>query len=168
MEWRIIPSFPVYEVSEFGDVRRLGKTRGATVGRLKASHIDRGGYRCCNLHMNDQEFNKNAHRLVAEAFLGPPPFRAAEVCHNDGSRTNDHWTNLRWGTRSDNQRDRLKHGTHDCGERNTQVKLTEADIKEIRERRDNGEKLVPIAAEFGVAVSTVSKIARRDLWKHVP
>jgi hypothetical protein len=168
MEWRTIPSLPVYEVSEFGDVRRIGRGRGATAGRVKKSAIDRAGYRIFNLHMDDRQFARNAHRLVAEAFLGPPPFPDAQVCHHDGSRTNDHWTNLRWGTRSDNQTDRLRHGTHECGERNAQAKLTEREVRRIRERRAAGERLIPIAKDFSVSMQTISRIARRDLWWNLP
>jgi hypothetical protein len=54
------------------------------------------------------------HRLVALAFLGPDPFEGAQVCHNDGDRTNPRLDNLRWGSQSDNQRDAVRHGTHAC------------------------------------------------------
>lgn len=59
------------------------------------------------------------HRIVAEAFLGPPPFPAAEVCHGDGNRHNNCASNLRWDTRSNNHRDKVKHGTHNWGNRLT-------------------------------------------------
>jgi DNA-binding CsgD family transcriptional regulator len=34
------------------------------------------------------------------------------VCHEDGSRNNNHFTNLRWDTSKGNVDDMQKHGTH--------------------------------------------------------
>ena len=51
------------------------------------------------------------HRLVLLAFEGPEP-DGMEVCHTDGNPANNRLDNLRWGTRGDNLRDRVRHGTH--------------------------------------------------------
>jgi hypothetical protein len=42
------------------------------------------------------------HRLVAEAFLGPPPFENAVVMHIDENAVNNRPANLRWGTQKEN------------------------------------------------------------------
>ena len=45
------------------------------------------------------------HRLIAHAFLGPPPSEAArEVNHIDGNCSNNRKDNLEWATRSENAR----------------------------------------------------------------
>ena len=45
------------------------------------------------------------HRLVAHAFLGPPPSEAAwQVNHIDGNGSNNRIDNLEWATRSENVR----------------------------------------------------------------
>jgi hypothetical protein len=49
------------------------------------------------------------HRLVALTFIGPCP-DGLEVCHNDGVHTNVTRGNIRYGTKSDNAKDRVKHG----------------------------------------------------------
>lgn len=59
------------------------------------------------------------HHLVAVAFLGPRPFSSAEVCHNDNDGLNNRVDNLRWDTRASNARDRVRHGTHHWGCRET-------------------------------------------------
>jgi len=46
---------------------------------------------------------------VALAFIGPPPFEGAEVCHKDGFHHNNHYSNLRWGTQASNANDVSKH-----------------------------------------------------------
>src|SRR5690606_38480338 len=51
------------------------------------------------------------HVLVAEAFIGPRP-EGAECLHGDGDHTNNMVSNLRWGTKSENQLDSVRHGTH--------------------------------------------------------
>ena len=47
-------------------------------------------------------------------------------------------------------------------------KFTETDIPIIRARRDAGELLSVLAAEYGVGVSTIYGIAKRLFWRHVP
>jgi hypothetical protein len=51
------------------------------------------------------------HRLVAFAFIGEPE-PEQEVCHRDGNPLHNNLSNLRWGTRSDNMQDRVRHGNH--------------------------------------------------------
>ena len=49
--------------------------------------------------------NFRLHRLVAHAFLGPPPSHAArEVNHKDGNCNNNRIENLEWASRSENVR----------------------------------------------------------------
>jgi hypothetical protein len=51
------------------------------------------------------------HLLVAEAFIGPKP-EGQQTRHRDGNPDNNQATNLHYGTRGDNQRDSVEHGTH--------------------------------------------------------
>lgn len=51
------------------------------------------------------------HRAVALAFLGEPP-PGQEVRHKDGDPGNAELSNLEYGTRSENMRDAVRHGTH--------------------------------------------------------
>lgn len=54
------------------------------------------------------------------------------------------------------------------GEQSVNAKLTENDVRRIRERRANGERFVDLAREFGVSGETIQRICRRQSWKHVP
>jgi hypothetical protein len=56
------------------------------------------------------------HRLVLLAWVGPPP-AGTEACHNNGMADDNRLVNLRWGTRSENTRDMVSHGTHDFARR---------------------------------------------------
>jgi hypothetical protein len=53
------------------------------------------------------------------------------------------------------------------GEANSRSKLTEAQVRTIRERVQRNEKRQQIAETFGISCSTVGLIANRKIWKHV-
>jgi hypothetical protein len=42
------------------------------------------------------------HRLIAEAFHGPPPFDGAVAMHLDENAANNRASNIRWGTQKEN------------------------------------------------------------------
>jgi hypothetical protein len=46
--------------------------------------------------------NLKIHRLVCEAFYGPPPFPRAVVIHLDEDALNNRPENLKWGTQKEN------------------------------------------------------------------
>lgn len=46
--------------------------------------------------------NMKIHRLVCEAFHGPPPFPRAVVIHIDENGLNNRPGNLKWGTQKEN------------------------------------------------------------------
>jgi hypothetical protein len=97
-----VPDLPDYEVSEYGDVRRGLK-------KLKASREPNSGRKRVCLSRGGRKFWFHAAHLVAFAFVGPRPFKLAELCHNDGFEHNNHFSNLRWDTQIGNAADRVKH-----------------------------------------------------------
>lgn len=54
---------------------------------------------------------RSVHQLVLESFVGPRP-EGMQACHGDGVGTHNHLGNLRWDSISENQFDRVRHGTH--------------------------------------------------------
>lgn len=44
-------------------------------------------------------------------------------------------------------------------------KLTAEQVEQIRERREAGEKLKPIAEHFGVSIQQICRIAQGYRWK---
>jgi len=144
MEWRVIEDFPIYEVSEFGHVRRI-KT-----GKLLASVSDRG-YQLYRLCRGSERPAVRAHTLVLKAFVGPRPFEGAEACHHDGQRDHNHYSNLRWDTHEANLGDMDRHGTS--------RKLDTATSLKIRELLAAGTAHRAIAERLGVGRGTVGRIA---------
>jgi hypothetical protein len=108
------------------------------------------------------------NRYVCERFHGPPPSPTHQAAHSCGRRICLNPRHLRWATPAENWSDRILHGTDLRGERAPRAKLTEAQVREIREARGRGETLTAIGSRYGVTDVLVSRIARRDLWKHVP
>lgn len=166
-EWRTIPNWPEYEVSEEGHVRRALGGRGARAGRvLKPWRNVQNDYLYVGLWRGNRSKAIPIHRLVAMAFLGAPPTDRHVVAHCDGTRDDNRPWNLRWATQKENMADTVAHGTSNRGRRNGQSKLDEVCVQAIRKMVD---MKVPrrIAAEgFGVSRQAVDDIVTRRRWKH--
>lgn len=87
-EWRIIPDFPEYAVSNKGNIATL-KT-----GKLRR-FSDHKGYKQCMLRKDGKAYNRFVHRLVANAFL-PLPEEGQVIDHINGIRDDNHVENIRW------------------------------------------------------------------------
>lgn len=113
--WRPVPGYEGrYEVSDRGRVRSLPRRdmRGRRIdSRLLSINTHPSGHQSVKLSHDGKYCAAKVHRLVLMAFIGPAP-DGHEACHNDGDPGNNHLSNLRWGTRSDNLRDRVRHGVH--------------------------------------------------------
>jgi len=169
VEWRNIPGIEEYQISDLGQVRRIKKAHGAKTGRHLAAWINKQtGYPSVSMHINNKRVNETIHKLVALAFLGLPPSGKHVVAHNDGSKTNNHWTNLRWDTPKGNMADTLIHGTHNRGSNNGQSKLDAFTVKVIRRLVMAKIPHSFIAREFGICRQTVGDIKNRRRWAHLP
>ncbi|MFE0413620.1 HNH endonuclease signature motif containing protein [Streptomyces tendae] len=98
--------FPGYYVTDDG---RVWSAKGR--GRWLKGSPNPGGYLIVGLYRAGKERRWRIHSLVAEVFYGPRP-AGLDVCHNNGDRTDNRASNLRYGTRAENARDSVTHGTH--------------------------------------------------------
>jgi hypothetical protein len=118
IEWRPVIGFEgFYEVSNEGGVRSVGRTVQISSGRFRTYRardispaVASSGYYTVQLSIPERGARTYCvHRLVAEAFYGAHP--GMEVRHLDGTRANNHVSNLAWGTHSQNTLDKRHHGT---------------------------------------------------------
>lgn len=71
--------------------------------------IIRAGYRSYDLRHKNKRYSRQAHRLVAEAFI-PNPNNLPIVNHKDGNKLNNTIDNLEWMTAADNLNHAYKTG----------------------------------------------------------
>jgi len=164
-QWKDIVGFDgAYQVSDSGLVRSLPR-KGRLKEKILKPDIQRGGYEQLLLSKDGEAKMFLVHRLVLEAFIGPAPV-GMESRHLDGTRNNNHLSNLRWGTRVENMADKIRHGTMArlFGEHNPQAKLCEDDVRKIRAMKGT---LQEVADQFGIHFGTVSQIKNRKRWNHI-
>lgn len=177
-EWRSVPDFDgLYEVSSLGRVRSLTRIEiymraGDSVqsvrrrkGALKSQRLDKDGYPVVNLCRDGKQTTLKVHALVCLAFHGPRP-EGHEAAHGNGVRTDNRKGNLRWALQADNIEDRDRHGTTARGERINKAKLSDAAIADIRRRRAGGERVVAIAADYGVTIGAIYHVLNGRTWRH--
>lgn len=163
-EWRPIPSWPEYEVSSIGRVRRVAAGQGTKAGRVLTPWTS-VGYQYVGLWRDNSRTSVAVHRLVALAFLPVPAEGQTQVAHCDGDSLNNVPANLRWASPTENASDRAEHGTGAAGEANPMARLSEDQAQAIKARTGSPDSVV--AREFGVCRQTVSDIQSGRRWKHL-
>lgn len=112
-----------------------------------------------------------AHRVVYELIRGPIPEDLC-VCHHCDNPGCVNPAHLFLGTHMDNMIDRGRKGRASGGalhgEKHSNAKLTEADVRTIRRVYRNGDSTQQeIADVFGISHNHVSSIVNRLRWDHV-
>ena len=130
--------------------------------------IDKSGFHRVHLHKNHTRKGYSVHALMLYAFVGEKPFKDAVAMHIDGVPSHNTLDNLKWATRSEMTSSKAK------GEKGPHTKLTEEDVRNIRElykagRDGTGKRYTQkeLAELYGVTKCTVWRIIRRDGWKHI-
>ncbi|MBW3099279.1 helix-turn-helix domain-containing protein [Pseudohoeflea coraliihabitans] len=107
----------------------------------------------------------NAHSIVCELAHGPKPTPQHECCHSCGNGNMGcvNPRHLYWGTRSDNVRDAIRHGTAyrfevRTGEDSPSARYSDKQIRAIRAALKRGEKQIAISKKYGISQSHVSRI----------
>lgn len=95
----------IYEVSNFGKVKRVSRFRGVNKAYLNGYCLkpkDNGkGYYRIKLTVNNKSRRVMLHRIIAEAFI-PNPENKPVVNHIDLNKKNNRIENLEWCTQKDN------------------------------------------------------------------
>lgn len=165
VEYREIAGFPDYRVGSDGFI---WSKRGSRDWRQLKQNRGNHGY--CQVTLRNEKgcAPRLVHRVVLEAFVGPCP-DGMEACHYPvQDRACNAICNLRWGTKSSNQRDRVFHGTDARGEKAVTSLLTEERVLSIRNRFAAKELSVSEAARIhGVNENTIRFVVKGITWQHV-
>ena len=169
--WLTIPSNGSYEVSDEGEVRSVDRTierngkparlAGKTLKPLKHSH----GYWSVSLGTGKRRL---VHSLVMEAFVGPRP-KGMDINHENGNKQDNRLENLEYCSRSQNMAHAVRTGLMDPppvkrGSSQHLAKLSEDDVRSIRQWHSDGGGIAQMARSFGVGESTVRNIVKRNSW----
>lgn len=115
--WRPIPGYPAYEISNYGQIKRLKMPD--SLGRnyrpeknLKV--IDHSGQMIVELFNEGQGRQYAVHILVLTIF-DRVPIKGEWGLHWDDDHTNNYIGNLRWGTPKENSQDAIRNGSLGTG-----------------------------------------------------
>lgn len=104
------------------------------------------------------------HRLAYFIATGDQPGNQL-VCHSCDNRRCCNPKHLFLGTNADNSADMVAKGRsgHPVGILHGRAKLSEHDVRAIRQSKANGPTL---AQQYGVSISLIAMIRRRAIWRH--
>ena len=129
--WKDVEGFEgLYKVSNEGVV--ISTPRNGAKGKVMKQYDMKRGYRQYDLRKNGKRHHAYVHRLIAIHFIANPenkPF----VNHIDGNKLNNNIENLEWVTSKENMQHAAKIGLIKSGENHPDAKLTDQEVREIRD-----------------------------------
>ena len=175
--WKPVKGFSGCEISNMGRVRSLNrfiKYRDDRIRYYKGtlrilSRNKKTGYYHTTISNNSNYYTVNIHSLVIDHFGKSRPTRKHQCNHKDGDKSNNWNTNLEWMTAKENINHSIKLGLNKVnGENNHLSKLTEKEVKKIRELYITGKYYQRVLGEmFNTNQTNISDIINYKSWKHV-
>lgn len=166
--WETVPSEPRYLVSNFGQA--IGPRGIILRGALQTT-----GYLDITVDSRGRSLGKLPRRrslaaMILEAFRGARPTPKHQVRHLNDIKTDNHLSNLAWGTAKQNSQDKCRNGRtyKPKGILHPAAKLTEKQVHDLRRvYRRYGREHIALAKRFGITGGTARGICRRKGWAHV-
>lgn len=173
--------------------RKVDRSSGPNACHPWTARRDKDGYG--QFKLNGATVRANI--VALEVKLGRPITPGMKACHTCDNKPCCNMDHLYEGTTKQNARDAVERGKVATGTRhgrstkpectargdahgsrlhperrprgtaNKSAKITENDVRAIRELYTRGKKQVDIAKQFNVRQTTVSMIVRRETWEHV-
>ena len=167
---RQIPNFMGYKITKDGKVWSEPKLR-CRIGKWLRSDTAKSGHCRVTLYKNGRAYRKLIHHLVLETYVSECPI-GYECRHLNGDAKDNRLSNLKWGTRSENSKDAIKHGTHPGfktkGENHSHAKLIGQDVRMIIYMQKTGLFTQrEIAGIYYISEACVSNIIHKKAWKHI-
>ena len=164
----------LYEVSNLGRVKSLSRVVKRGEGELRVKEKIRvlvpntKGYLQVKLCNQKIKKYKIVHRLVGECFVENPSEKPC-INHKNGIKTDNRAVNLEWCTYRENNLHAIKSGLigDRTGTNNSNSKLSEDDVKEIKGHLANGKKLTELAEIYNVTFGLIGHIKSGRIWSHI-
>jgi hypothetical protein len=164
--WLPVPGYEgIYEVSNFGWIRRTFPGKGTWIGRtIRGARSS--GYFVLSLRKNQRTERRLLHEIVAEVFIGPRP-EGAEVNHIDGNKRNPVVWNLEYLSRSENAKHAVRTGLIRSGENSPVSILKNAQVEAIRAepRPVSVQRKRELAKRYGVGFWTINNVLYRKSYR---
>jgi hypothetical protein len=163
MRWKKTAKGLRYAVTNFGRV--ISFTSEVKTGNL-LSPTSLSGYPGVSVPFNGTPKNMNVHRLVALYFLKKPSPKHNKVVHLNYKKNDNHYKNLKWVTF-------LGQAAHtyanpDFHNKGGNVKLTEAQVRKIKEALQKGKStLKSLAQKFKVSDMQIHRIRTGENWSKI-
>ncbi len=174
-EWKDVPGYEgYYQASTIGRIRgvpRVQESYGNRYMKIKGKIIspflgNKGRYYRLGLHRAGSYRKYFVHVLMGITFYGDIP-EGCCVCHNDGNSLNNRVENIRIDTFSNNEKDKIKHGTRHLGLKHPGSKFTYKDVVNIKRLLKNGVRGTVIAALYNVHYVTIYRIRDGDTYEDI-
>ena len=163
--WKVVLSFPDYEVSNLGRVRFVGKRKWSKLrGSSLLKQRIQDGYYKVTLQSNPLGRKSfGVHRLVLLAFC---PHRGTECRHLNADRRDNRLENLAWGTKRDNINDAIFHRNTLRGERHPMAKLRWSKAECLRNAYKAGDGSIRfLAKRFGIGQTVARGVINGTRWR---
>lgn len=155
--WKQIKDYEDYYISDFGEIYSVRRRM------FLKKDKDKYGYERIILRKNGVKKNQQIHRMVLSSFVGDDTLQCN---HINGIKDDNDLCNLEYVTVNYNISHAFRIGlrSHN-GEKNSNAKLTVADIKEIRKLYNNKSmSQYKLASKYGVTQSNISCIILNKTW----
>ena len=166
-EWKAIPGYEAYEVSNLSHVRRwnLARTKSKPVRPTTYKNND---YFMFTVSKHGKPTNVYLHRILATLFLpNDNPEEKIDVCFKDNNRSNVTIENLYWSNQKERMGRRKAEGKYtDNGTGN--AKLSRLDVCTIRwMKHHKAMSYKELAVYYGVHPWTIYACVKGITWKHL-
>lgn len=182
-EWKNIHGYEgLYQVSNFGRIKSFLR-RGSQIGVYQINQVRqllKEGTKQKEIEiitgLSEATVYRIKHNKVDYGERMLRPTIGTQCRHLDGNPQNNYLSNLKWGTRSENQQDSTKHGTKyyhfqkghsvNIGTNNPRARLTEDEVKQIKKLKGKFSQNQR-AKMFNVSPSTIQNIDDNRTWRHI-